>query len=596
MLVVERIGVEGFGSYKAAAEIELNGQGALAIVGDNGSGKSTLVSKALAWGLYGKAAPERMGSSTSALKGKMILNDHADLATVHIVLRRGNASAPLRKWEIVRMRGRKGGDAITVNGNVASQGDIDAIIGANYEVFVRTCLRGQGDPWNWLEATDGRKREILDVICGSSALEARYEKARKLQKDLETVLDRVRSQIGSVERRVEETNPEPLAVLAATWDHDKEIRYQSALKEVEALYEALEAALRADQAMLTMHDPTPPVDPDDLLRQHKAAVDAASANRDQTLGDLNAARRLFGQVAYLGAGQACPTCGESIPPKSSIILERSLREKALQDAEAAHEAADAYHKECLRNRDEVRKWAADLRDREMVRRSYRPQEPSAKMAYDAAVRRAEDLHQAVNPYKVAAEQAEMAHESAAKELTLLQELVVTNERDLRMARAWVEVLSPKGVRAQLAEQAIYAIQDEANRWLKILSGGAMVLTLSPRTETREHITSTIEVHGKVRPLISLSGGEKRRVNLAVDMGIASVFTNGGGLALSLLVLDEEVLSGLDSEGKHQVTKALHNAGIADIVVVDHDPALYGSLPRTVKVVKDSNGSRVAEVV
>lgn len=593
MLVVEGIGVEGFGSYKLPAAIELNGQGALAIVGDNGAGKSTLVSKALAWGLYGRAAPERMGSGTNALKGKLILNEDSDLATVRILLRRPTSAETL--WEIVRMRGKKGGDSIVINDEAGTQEDIDAIIGADYEVFVRTCLRGQGDPWNWLEATDGKKREILDVICGSRALEPRYEKARQMQKDLETVLARVQAQISSVERRVAETNPEPLAAQAVAWEHDREMRRQSAEAEAKALHEALEAAMRADQAMLTMHDDSPVEDPAELLRQHQAAVDAAAYARDQALGELNAARKLFSQVETLTEGQPCPTCGVKITSKSSVLAERSLREKAYKEAAAERDAAETFLAERQKAKADTQAWAQEVRVRQAARSSYRPQEPSAKAAYEAALKRMEDVSTAANPYQVAADEAAKAHDNAARELTLLQELVITNERDLRMARAWVEVLAPKGVRAKMADQALYAIQDEANRWLKVLSGGSMVLTLSPRTETRENITSSITVHGKERPLISLSGGEKRRVNLAVDMGIASVFSSGAGLAVSLLVLDEEVLSGLDQEGKHQVTKALHDAGIADIVVVDHDPALYGSLPRTVKVSKGRQGS-VVEVL
>lgn len=590
MLVVERICVEGFGSYKNPAMITLDGGGPIAIVGDNGSGKSTLVSKALAWGLFGKAAPERMGSSTSALKGKLILNENSDLATVRIILRQG-----VRQWEIIRMRGKKGGDAVTIDSQAATQGDIDAIVGVPYEVFVRTCLRGQGDPWNWLEATDGRKREILDVICGSRALEPRYEKARQMVNDYKAVLDRVRAQITSARRRVEDTDPAPLQAQAVAWDHEREVRHQAAQKEVASLSEALDVSIRADQAMVTMKEERPAEDPDLLIAHYRRHVEAENAGLVDAMADTSSKRAFMDALSGLESGSPCPTCGIQITEESSVLAERNLRRKAFEDAVREQGAKQASHQAAVAQLRGTEEWATKVRADQLSRARYRPQEPSARSALQAAVDRAKAITEAANPYQIAADEAERTHEAAARELTLLQELQVVTERDLGMAHAWSAVLSPKGVRARMADQAVGAIQDEANRWLDGLSNGTMKLILSSRSDGREMIRVTILIHGKERPLISLSGGEKRRVNLAVDMGIASVFSSSGGLTLSLLVLDEEVLSGLDQTGKHQVTKALHEAGIADVVVVDHDPALYGSLPRTVKVTKGSDGSRVEEL-
>ena len=66
--------------------------------------------------------------------------------------------------------------------------------------------------------------------------------------------------------------------------------------------------------------------------------------------------------------------------------------------------------------------------------------------------------------------------------------------------------------------------------------------------------------------------------------------------MSLLVLDEEVFSGLDEAGKSGVVTALHHAGVDDVVVIDHDPRLSGVLPRTVRVYLGPDGySRTEEV-
>ena len=64
---------------------------------------------------------------------------------------------------------------------------------------------------------------------------------------------------------------------------------------------------------------------------------------------------------------------------------------------------------------------------------------------------------------------------------------------------------------------------------------------------------------------------------------ANLFKLALAAALSLLVLDENVFSGLDENGKAAIVAALHDAGVADVVVIDHDPRLSATLPRTVEV-------------
>ena len=58
----------------------------------------------------------------------------------------------------------------------------------------------------------------------------------------------------------------------------------------------------------------------------------------------------------------------------------------------------------------------------------------------------------------------------------------------------------------------------------------------------------------------------------------------------------ELLEAAQKQLLHGTAGALHAAGVADVVVIDHDPRLAGVLPRTVKVEQDADGySQVVEV-
>ena len=148
----------------------------------------------------------------------------------------------------------------------------------------------------------------------------------------------------------------------------------------------------------------------------------------------------------------------------------------------------------------------------------------------------------------------------------------------------------------MAAAALLTSEAAANQWLATLSDKGMSIDFPATKEVKGHIKEEIQTivksieKGKEveRDLLTYSGGERRRINLAVDLGVAAAFTRGSGLALSLLVLDEEVFSGLDEGGKAAVVTALHGAGIADIVIIDHDPRLSSVLDRTLEVVRDSD--------
>ena len=132
-LLLHSIDVQGFGSYVDHTVVEFDGRGPVAIVGPNGAGKSTIASKALAWCLYGKTAPERMGSSTGTMRGKSIMNPGAKEATVMVALRASSGDMTT----ITRVRRRTGSDDVSINSEAATQADIDAIIGVDYDVFVQ---------------------------------------------------------------------------------------------------------------------------------------------------------------------------------------------------------------------------------------------------------------------------------------------------------------------------------------------------------------------------------------------------------------------------------------------------------------------------
>lgn len=595
-LIVESVTVEGFGSFTEPQTLTLGGGGVVGLTGANGAGKSTIASKALTWCLYGKAAPERMGSGATALRGRALVADGATRCTVTLAL----TSADGHAIEITRTRTKSSTDAITVTHSAMtlpdSQATIDGLIGAGYDVFVRTCVRGQNDPWNFAEATDAKKREILDVVSGADALAIPYEKARKVATERKNAAAIHRTRLADARTRLDGLDLDALRRKVAAWDTDQAARTAQATAEVQALTAHAEAAQVAEAAYAghrAARDALKAAWPTLDAQPYQDARFAANGAMVRANGALSAARNEARRLGDLVAAGRCPTCGQAAGTAVSAQMPDEAPLVADLEAKRAHMA------DCDASLAGARQWLADRVAEAEAALSQLPEAPPpgevahAVQARDAAIERAALVASAANPWTSALDQGVQHTHVAERDVAVLTEAVLLAERQQALADHWVSALHPKGVRADLAESALVAVEGEANRWLTVLSGGKLAVRFPSEKTTKAGTTRKIEtlvtVNGQPRPHLNLSGGEKRRINLAVDLGVAAAFSRGGALALSLLVLDEETFSGLDDEGKAGVAQAIAQAGVADVVVIDHDPRLADVLPRVVRVARHPEG-------
>lgn len=598
-LVVESITAEDFLSYHEAQTLTLGGGGTMGLVGKNGGGKSTIASKALTWALYGTCTAQRMGSDTRALAGKAIVRrrlygaqlstPEASKATVRVVLSRGTT-----KYEIIRERSKSGKDTVVLYENGIETGSdqsvIDGLIGVDYDVFTRTVVRGQGDPWNFAEATDAKKREILDALSGSSRVETSYDKAVAERKVAADDVITFRARADDAERRAGMEDISGLERQAREWMQLHAKRVGDVKDELYQAQQRLIAAKEDDQQLIakqaeraTLEANKPMLD----LKPYREACSQAGGELARAHAILNQRMKAVAEAQQLVAAGRCPMCGE---PTNT----HALHAKADGDTKAEHDAytaAAAHDQQCRSALQAAEAWIANEERVWQSKLDALPKIMTAKtFVVEAEInqinRRLREMDAAQNPHLNTLLQAKLTKSDLEREAAVFREGELTATQDAAFARAWEEILHPKGFRAHLAESTLAGIENEANKWLSIISNKLQVRFPATKTTSkgvvREDIQTIVLVNGIEIDLLNLSGGELHRVNFASDLGVAAAATNGLGLALSLLVVDEQLVSGLDSEGKTALLRAINEAGIADIVVVDHDPMLIGSLPRTVQ--------------
>lgn len=600
-LTLDSIQISGFGSFvehDPPVYIGFGGRGAVAVTGPNGVGKSTLASKALAWALYGKTSPERMGSGTRVLRAKGVVNDESKVALVRVVFKGDRGS-----WIIERKRKRSGSDDLTVtrpDGTTANdQAAVDNLIGVGHSIFCQTVLRGQNDPWNFAEATDSKKRQILDVLSGAAALREPHEKAKKAAGDLKASIGTLEARVRDARERIDRMDVGPLRAKAEAWDASRADRIQEAEGEVKALESAYTSIYNSAQNRSDLGD-RPTLD----MQPYRDAIERAREEWQKHAAHQQRMQAQFDAVVNLSPGSDCPTCGQTIAPDAPVARQRDRLTQPCADADQAEYHARRALDEAKEAMTGAEAWLQEAQEAHDARAAALPSGDRVQAAWDAleaARARLDMIRNEANPWHAAASEAERNAQAEEQQLAVLEEMIRINSDEYDIARVWADALHPKGAPADLAEAAIVAIQNEANRWLTALSAGTMQIEFTTRSKTGKadiRVKLKVREHGKWtrRDLQNFSGGEKARINFAVDLGVAAVFSRGADLSLSLLVIDEGVFAGLDAKGKQAVLHAIMNVGVRDIVLVDHDPRLHGAVSREIRVRKeDKHGTIVEEI-
>ncbi|PRW45242.1 ABC transporter (ISS) isoform C [Chlorella sorokiniana] len=172
-----------------------------------------------------------------------------------------------------------------------------------------------------------------------------------------------------------------------------------------------------------------------------------------------------------------------------------------------------------------------------------------------------------------------------------------------------DALLPRGVPNFVVEGVLGDLQAAASRNLGALTSG-MALTLSPckpagkrkdapeggtieQIEKIVHVRQPGSLEMRQRSVRQLSGGERRRVALALALGFSELAAQRGRLRSNLIVLDE-VMQHLDGEGCLRVAQLLKQLPYSSVLVVAQAHSLQTQVFDATDVVVKSGGHSTVE--
>lgn len=588
-MVLRSVELNNFMSYqKAKFEFET---GLALVAGPNGNGKSSLWD-APSWCIFNKTVRESSGDEVVNRKAgkdcQVQTHIEANGKTYVVVRNRKHKEFLNRFW-------------VEVDGKKIEKGTVDQTqdwlieeLGIDFDLFQCTILFGQDSEFNFINETNAKQKAILSKIMrvdfskyqgnAKSELKAIVERSQKIQRDL-AVLE---SHKGKPEDKYATDLHEWEADHAATEiDLVKDI---AEMKKTITSHEARVEGRSIEELKKKLESfSTRLADVDERLKKRSGLLSTAKSR-------IAVAQSNIDRLTELSGEGKCPTCETEVDVASTSAQIRELeREReTLQGKktllETNLEELDSLRSQITDRREHTRDVLQEVndakKDLEISQRDLRRRNQELK-----------DHRDQENPWleKIELEKKRQGEiETKAKEL----EKESTGIRDREpYLDFWVRAFGDDGIKSFIFDVICGTLTTKANSFLNILTGGEISVLFDTQKTTkggavREKFDCQVITNGASVPYHTYSGGEKRRVSLAVDMALSEIMADQYGSAFNLVVFDEQT-NYMDKEGRTGFMNLLKDiAKKKAVYVVDHDAEFKSQFDKVLTIEKKEGVSRI----
>ncbi len=549
-MIFERIELTNLFSHKHTV-IDLPEAGVVVVTGPNGAGKSAIIEAppAAVWG-------KTLRGTEPWLTGAKSSSASVGLKGLAITRSKTPRGSPTLKWT------REGASKkeTTFGTTTKAQEALDKIV-LPFDVWKRANAFSSEDRAHFSRATDKERKQLIESLIGIGGL---FDGALKsCRGDLKAAREEQQA-CGLEIARLEER-------LAA-----EKRRKKDRAESLKGARQSLQGEVNAtDDGATIVEEPLGDLEDElgevteqvTLLTSKAHAIDLKIIDCDNEAGNV---RR---RADALDADE-CPTCGQDIP--------QSLVDSETEKARTLKEIADEARADGL---DEKETIVAKLRK---LQESKRDLEQRVRSVSNVCSRlEVEDRNRKKWEQRVASETehlvaCEQTINRLGVELDGAQDEEDMLAEDVGVLVASEKVLGLKGVRAQVLGKALGGIEAVANAWLSRLACGEMRVCLSGCKEQKgggisDEVSLEVEGAGGGHGYRASSGGERRRIDVALLLAMAEVAAVGHSSVGSTMFFDE-VFDCLDEEGTTAVARALEDLAVDRcVVVVTHSTQLADEL-------------------
>ena len=632
--ILSKISIEGFLSFKDKVELEIK-NGVWLVIGksevfsSNGAGKTNFFDS-ICWCLYGR--------TTKNLLSDDVINDTLN----------ENCKVTLELFDkqdrLVISRFRKydkqgSGIEIKVNGNKLDGNKLDGnismleekiinLLGYDYDFFLNAIYYSQEKTEFFASSSDATKKNFLDVILQFNKYIVALKEVRNNLIDIESRLINTNNRIDYIKKDlvVLDNKVKEYLLLGQSFEKERNIEIEKWNTEITDLRKSLKELSKSftvfDNDLLKYKEKYKKIkySTDDLVdKQNKEIVifekELAGIQSEIRLLEIskNKSIQRIKQVENLREDTYCELCGGLITNDNKgacITRERQELKKIEERLIELKEKCNSVERSIVHlNKfygNEINEYKITLSQYEKIINKMEEDfkyQNSTRISLEYSIKNIDDKInnkiKEANIYSLKVKDIDKEKSDKEKEVDELFSCYNSYVKQKQISEFWEKGFSNKGIKSLLLDDFCSTFNKEILAYMSLVSSGSIVVGLTNQTklksgEVSEKLSLKVNILGKDRSYGHLSGGEKRRVDIAVVVTlnkiIRQMYNVSSGL-LGMLILDE-VFSFLDDTGEENVFYLLKEISneVKSIFVITHTDELKSYFDNSITVVKKDRNS------
>lgn len=586
----------------------------------NGAGKSSIF-EALVWALFGRTIRDLPYDDK-------VIRDDADQGEALVKL-----TIESKAYNIQRSKSRgeparlsvldDSGEEVFLTGTVVEKTKaLEQLIRCDFDTFCNTAYFPQEKFTFFTQASDGDRKKVFDQILGTGYFQGLEKRARELKAEVQHELQKHTDEIEDIIKVKLEAQEEEVRRLQFELDESAnrtEADRKTLKDELDQLRltqtSAINTKKELEKRRESMRDQIKEVKKiDKLLGQLHEEVSGRAAEYKLRVSKLERAEKDYAEAANDSASHLqllekgrCPYCKQKFVDTESLSeMGQSLHDKLEATEESVttytklEEEAEARYDQAKRKYDEVRpkntlenlserlkKVEEDLEDTNVQLATI-----SGDMSgRQRALARLDQL--VVEQVDRLEAQLVMTKDTLVRtqqRLVAKQEEVDAVEKHIARLDFWIDGFGPRGMRSLIFENMLPFINERANLYSSQLTDGAIRIEITATTQLksgdlREKIAVSAVNDQGASVYGGNSGGERKRIDLAILLALQDLIASRSGAAVQLAVYDE-ILDMLDEGGIQRVVDLFHEmAKTKPIFVITHSEWLTSYFEDRLTVVK-----------
>ncbi len=491
---------------------------------------------------------------------------------------------------------------ISLGGQPATQKLLEEKLGLNYETFVNVVVFTDNNAGSFLECDASNKRDIVENLLSLEKYKGFAEKAKELKKEKKDAIkliqndyENLRNQLDQSKKRIETIKEQEL-----NWKKQKKEDIESIVIKIKSLNSELESSSdgiefsnyqNAQLNIEKLNNEIPELEQkqikaQELLEKAQEKLINIKNNKNECkikiTNQKDKTKNIFLKISENKSeinrlenneGAICKTCFAKVSKNNykSYIENLLLR---IKDLEKDLETSEKHEKELIiKSKDyestfekiaeaveavknNIAKISEELANKRKeiynLNKIEKPQNKSVKTQLlqqkiedlkDQAKTKEEELN-GESPFAQIINSTEKEIQIKSEEFEVKNKELDALEKELPYYEFWSIAFGDSGIRKFIIDGIIPALNSKIEYWMQFLIDGKIKIKFN--NELEENIQRNPS-DGDPFVYYAMSGGERRRLNLAVSQAFAYVMMLSSGMCPSLVFLDE-VTTNIDQVG------------------------------------------------